>query len=355
MQLQHRTAMAPLTRFRALDCHTPSEMMIEYYKQRASIPGTLLITEGTFISPRAGGYANVPGIYTEKHKAAWRKVTTAVHEKGSYIFCQLWSLGRTADPSVALDEGIEILGPSPIAVDQNARAPRQMSRGEIQAAIEDYVQAARNAIEAGFDGVELHGANGYIIDQFLQSNSNQRSDEYGGSIENRSRFGIEAVQMVVNAVGASKTAIRLSPWSTFNGMKMDGIIPQFQHFVKSLDPLGLAYLHLVESRIAGNEDVESDEKLDFAVQSWSGPKLIAGGFTPNSAHALVNEQRPHDDVVVVFGRSFLSNPDLPFRLSQGLQLNAYDRSTFYTPKGAKGYADYPFSDEFLEPERGQKL
>jgi NADPH2 dehydrogenase len=321
--------------------------MVEYYDQRASVPGTLLITEGTFLSARAGGYRNVPGVYTQEHIEAWRKVTEAVHEKGCFIFCQLWSLGRAADPEVAAAEGFEILSSSPNPIDTLHAVPRPMEIPDIESAIEDYAQAARNAIVAGFDGVELHGANGYIIDQFLQDRCNGRQGQYGGNIVNRSRFGIDVVQAVVSAVGAKRTAIRLSPWSTFNGMRMEETIPQFSHFIRKLNDFGLAYLHLVESRIAGNADVEQDETLDFALDLWSGPTLLAGGYTPISAKRLVDKEKSHKDIVVVFGRHFISTPDLPFRIYRGLDLNPYNRDTFYTPKSSKGYIDYPFSEEFM--------
>ena len=212
----------------------------------------------------------------------------------------------------------------------------------------DYAQAAKNAVEAGFDGVEVHGANGYLVDQFLQTNCNRRTDAYGGSVEKRSRFGVEVVKAIVNAVGAEKPAIRLSPWSTFNSMGMDDPIPQFTQFIKQLDPLQLAYLHLVESRISGNADVEQTEKLDFVIQAWNGPVLIAGGYRPASAKRLVDDEYPDRDVVVLFGRYFISTPDLPFRIKRGLELNPYDRDTFYNAKSKAGYIDYQFSQDFSQ-------
>lgn len=339
--------MCPLTRFRAADDHTPLPMVAEYYGQRASFTGTLLISEGTFISQAQGGFANVPGIYNGEQIAAWRKVTDAVHSKGSFIFCQLWALGRTADMDVAQKEKITITSSSDIRADPEHAVPVPLSLDQIQATIQDYVQAARNAIEAGFDGVELHGANGYLIDQFLQDTCNRRDDQYGGSVENRSRFALEAVTAVAAAIGADRTAIRFSPWSTYNGMRMKDPIPQFEDIVKKLDRLDLAYLHLVESRIAGNADVESCDKLDFATKIWRGPLFIAGGYRPDSAKRLVDEERSDRNVVVLFGRYFISTPDLPFRIRAHLELNEYDRSTFYTPMNAKGYTDYPFSKEFL--------
>ncbi|KAF9880177.1 hypothetical protein CkaCkLH20_02131 [Colletotrichum karsti] len=350
LKLSHRLGLCPLTRFRASDDHVPVDLMREYYGQRASIPGTLLVSEGTFISPEDGGYANVPGVYNQDQIDAWKKVTTEVHSRGSHIFCQLWSLGRTVDPEVAAQEGIPIVSSGNIALDDKPK-PRQLSTDDIQTRIRNYVSAAKNAIEAGFDGVELHGANGYLIDQFLQDTCNNRQDEYGGSIENRSRFALEVVRAVSDAIGPERTGIRLSPWSTYNGMRMDDPKVQFTDVIRQLNALGLAYVHLVESRIAGNADVERSDDLSFAYSAWDGPLLVAGGFTPESAQRLVDQEHPDKPIMVMFGRYFISTPDLPFRVHHGLQLNAYDRETFYVPKSAAGYVDYPFSPEFLEQQK----
>jgi len=359
--LKHRLAMAPLTRFRADDDHVQLPFTATYYQQRGSVPGTLLITEATFISPRAAGYNNAPGIWNQEQIAAWRCVTDAVHARGSFIFCQLWALGRVADPKVAAKEGITIVSSSATPVDATSPVPKELTREEIDAFVADYAQAARNAVHgAGFDGVEIHGANGYLIDQFTQDTCNHRTDEYGGSIENRSRFALEVVRAVVDAVGASRTAIRLSPFSLFQGMKMADPIPQFTHLIRNLKAIGdghepLAYLHVVESCIYGNTDVEGTEKIDFAIQTWghqpNSAVLIAGGFEPDSARRAVDEEYADYDVAVVFGRYFISTPDLPFRIEHGLQLNPYNRSTFYIPKSETGYIDYPFSEEYEKASR----
>jgi len=322
-------------------------MVAEYYAQRASAPGTLLVSEATFISAKNGGYANVPGIYNEEQIDAWRKVTESVHKKGSYIYLQLWALGRTAIADQAKKEGIEITGASPIAIGADYPTPRELTISEIQETVKSYAQAARNAIEAGFDGVEIHGANGYLVDQFLQDKTNQRTDQYGGSVENRSRFAYEVVEAVVKAVGAERTGIRLSPFSTFQGMKMDDPIPQFSDIITKINKFNISYIHLVESRVSGNADVEASEKLNFAFDIFQGPILVAGGFQPNSAKKLVDEQYKDRDVVVVFGRYFISTPDLVFRLQNGIDFTPYDRDSFYNPKSEKGYVDYPFSKEFV--------
>lgn len=347
LKLAHRVGMCPLTRYRASDDHVPSPSSKEYYGQRASVSGTLIISEGTFISPQHGGYANVPGIYNADQIKAWREVTNAVHAKGSFIFCQLWALGRTADVEVAAREGIEFKSSSNIAVDAERPNPTPLTVEEIKETVQQYAQAARNAIEAGFDGVELHGANGYLIDQFIQDVCNKRTDSYGGSVENRSRFAIEVSQAVCDAIGPERTGIRLSPWSVFNAMRMEDPTSQFLDVIQSLNPLKLAYVHLVEPRIAGGQDVEAADSLAFAIQAREGPVLLAGGYTPDTAQKLVDEDYPACDIVVMFGRYFISTPDLPFRIQKGLEFTKYNRDTFYTPKSPVGYTDYPFSTEFV--------
>ncbi|KAK3502933.1 hypothetical protein B0T13DRAFT_431044 [Neurospora crassa] len=359
--LAHRLAMAPLTRFRSDDEHVPIvPLMSTYYSQRASVPGTLLVTEATFISPAAGGYDNVPGIYSAAQIAAWKKITDAVHAKGSFIFCQLWSLGRAANPEVLAKEGgFQLKSSSAVPMEEGAPVPEEMTVAEIKERVAEYAAAAKNAIEAGFDGVEIHGANGYLIDQFLQDTCNQRTDAYGGSIENRSRFAHEVVKAVVEAVGAEKTGIRLSPYSTFQGMKMKkDLIPQFEDVIRKINGFGLAYLHLTQSRVAGNMDVqpeEDEENLAFAAKLWDGPLLIAGGLTPETAKHLVDREFPEKDVVATFGRHFISTPDLPFRIKEGIELNPYDRDTFYKAKSPDGYIDQPFSKEFEKVYGAQVL
>lgn len=346
LKLSHRLGMCPLTRYRASDDHVPSPSSKDYYGQRASVPGTMLISEGTFISPQHGGYANAPGIYNADQVKAWRSVTDAVHAKGSFIFCQLWALGRTADAEVAARENIAFRSSSNVAVDAQRPAPAPFTIEEINETARQYAQAARNAIEAGFDGVELHGANGYLIDQFLQDVCNKRTDAFGGSVENRSRFAVEVTQAVCDAIGPERTGIRFSPWSVFNAMGMEDPASQFTDIIERLNPLKLAYVHLVESRIAGAQDVEAGGPLDFAIRAREGPILVAGGYKPETAQKLVDEDYPDRDVLVMFGRYFISTPDLPFRVQNGLELTKYDRASFYTPGSTIGYTDYPFSTEF---------
>jgi len=355
MELKHRMVMAPLTRFRADDDHVQLPFVKEYYSQRASVPGTLLITEATFITPRGGGMNNVPGLYTDAQLKAWKEITEAVHAKDSYIFCQLWALGRAADPEVLKKEGCDFLSSSAVGAGDNSPVPRAMEEKEILQFIDEYAEAAKRCIEiAGFDGVEIHGANGYLIDQFTQDTCNKRTDSWGGSIEKRARFGLEVAKAVTKAVGVERTGMRLSPWSTFQGMRMEDPIPQFTYLIEGLKKIGLAYLHLVESRIQGNADTEESGRLDFAFDLWKNqsPVLLAGGFRPYSAKKAVDEDYPSTEVAIVFGRYFISTPDLPFRVQHGIEFNEYNRHTFYKIKSEEGYIDYPFSAEF---QRESKL
>jgi NADPH2 dehydrogenase len=333
-------------------------MVKEYYSQRASAPGTLIITEATYISKQDSGYPNAPGIYSEAQIAAWKEIVSTVHAKGSYIFLQLWSLGRVVDKAYAEQEGIIVKSssavPLEVASDQSdaePAIPKEMTTDDIKETINTYAQAAKNAIGAGFDGVEIHAANSYLIDQFIQDTVNQRTDSYGGSIENRSRFVVEVTEAVVQAVGAERVGIRLSPFSTYQGMRMEDskIIPQFSDVVTKVGKLNLAYLHLIEGRVSGNTDVATQESLRPLVDLWSGPVLLAGGFTPERARKTVDgEFAERDNVVVVFGRYFLSTPDLVLRLRQNIPFNDYNRDTFYKVGSREGYIDYPFSKAYLE-------
>ncbi|KAJ0419766.1 hypothetical protein BJY00DRAFT_285494 [Aspergillus carlsbadensis] len=327
--------------------------MATYYSQRACVPGTLLIAEASFISPSQIGFANGPGIYNEKQIAGWRTVTDAVHNQGSFIVCQLLAVGRAVDPAFARDRGVEVLSSSAIPLDAEHAVPRAMALDEIQQTVTDFATAATNAMRAGFDAVEIHGAYGYLIDQFLQDTCNTREDTYGGSIAKRSRFALEVVQAVARAVGPQRTALRLSPWSRVQGMRMADPVPQFAHVIRELAALGLAYLHLVSARVHGFEDVDAPvgEGLEFAFKLWSGPILVAGGFDAESARRFVNAEGEdvggRGNVVVVVGRPFTSNPDLVFRIREGIPLAPYRRESFYTPRALEGFADFPFSDEFL--------
>ena len=350
IELQNRIVLAPLTRFRADDAHVPLPFVAEYYAQRACVPGTLLITEATFIAPLAGGYGNAPGIYSQAQIESWKKVTAAVHEKGSFIYLQLWAVGRAADPTQLQKEFGEhgiVKSASDIAFEGGAK-PTPLTEAEIKEYIFLYAQAAKNAIEAGFDGVEVIAANGYLIDQFLQDTSNNRTDAYGGSIENRARFGVEVTKAIVEAIGAERTGIRLSPFSPFQGMKMADPKPQFTYFAEQLKKLNLSYVHLVESRISGNATIDAVDKVDFLLDVWgtNSPVLVAGGFKPDTAKKAVDKEYPNREVAIVFGRYFTSNPDLVFRIREHIELMPYNRDLFYNKKEVEGYTTWPFSKEF---------
>ncbi|GAA5929100.1 alkene reductase [Sporobolomyces koalae] len=353
IKLSNRLALAPLTRFRNNDTHAPQAPSAEYYSQRASYPGTLLITEAIFIDAKAGSYKNAPGIFTDEQIEGWKKVVEAVHAKGSYVYLQLWALGRAADPEVLKAETGEAVHSASDVPFEGGATPRALSKEEIADYVGYYARAARNFVEkCGGDGVEIHGANGYLVDQFLQTNSNKRTDEFGGSVENRARFPLQVVDAVVEAIGAKKTGIRLSPYSTFQGMKMDkikDIHETFSYFTTQIRDRHpeFAYIHAVESRIGGNADVPAaeEENLDFLYKIWTPrPFLVAGGFEQESAKEAAEK---YENSVIVFGRYFISNPDLVNRVKEGVPFADYDRSTFYKlgPKETKGYTDYPTATE----------
>ncbi|KAJ3769554.1 hypothetical protein FB446DRAFT_693394 [Lentinula raphanica] len=341
MQLEHRVVMAPMTRLRTTKTSSILKVVKEYYSQRASTPGTFLISEGAVISPRATGFPGLPGIWSDEQIAAWKEVVGAVHAKESYIYLQIAAMGRAAQLSVikSYDATYDVVGAGDIPM-AGGEVPRQMSIEEIQASIEQFAQAAANAVHrAGFDGVELHGANGFLIDQFIEDVSNNRTDEYGGSIENRVRYALEVVDAVARVVGEEKTAIRLSPWSKDQDMGMKDPIPTFAYLISQLKEKhpNLAYLHFIQSR-ALDDTKESNEVF---LDAWfPRPVVAADGFTRDSALKLAEKE----GLLVAFGRQFISNPDLPLRLKDNIELSEYDRNTFYGgDESGKGYIDYPFA------------
>lgn len=355
LALKHRVVMAPLTRMRAKQPgDIPHELNAEYYGQRAS-QGSLQITEATDISAWARGYRGAPGIYSEEQVEGWRLVTNAVHAKGGLIVNQIWHVGRVSHSSLLPDQGLPV-APSAIAApgehfDANGNSvpfetPRALSLTEIAFIKAEFVQAALNARRAGFDGVEIHGANGYLIDQFLHSGSNQRTDAYGGSIENRSRFLLEIVDAVKSAIGADRVGVRLSPWSNILGMSdVDGIA-LWKYVVSELGKRNLAYLHLIEPRadFTNDEmplDMDAPDVAKLFKAVFGGPVISAGGFEPETARQAIASGNSD---AIAFGRLFIANPDLPERIRQNAPLNAHVRATFYGG-GKEGYTDYPF----LEP------
>ncbi|KAF5681211.1 NADPH2 dehydrogenase [Fusarium denticulatum] len=349
VELQHRVVLAPLTRRRADETTAvPAPYAAEYYAQRAS-SGGLLISEGTFIAHEAGGMSRVPGLYSQEQIAAWKRITDAVHAKGGFIFCQLWALGRVANPKIVPHVWSAGSVPFDVKDTGSAEPPAKftvMTESDIDRFVGHYRQAALNAIEAGFDGVEIHGANGYLIDQFLQTNSNNRTDSYGGTLENRFRFPLKVLNAVCEAIGPDRVGIRMSPFSRFQGMRetepMAVFAPWAEAIIKAQP--SLAFIHAVEPRIAGGSDspdkiLEKNEDLApirKIVGSSQIKFIVAGGYTPDTAvmHAA------QTDDLVAFGRFFIPNPDLPARIQNGWPLTKYDRSLFYTPD-EHGYTDYP--------------
>ncbi|ETS84613.1 hypothetical protein PFICI_02638 [Pestalotiopsis fici W106-1] len=351
VQLQNRCVLAPLTRYRCDDDWVPLPMTREYYTQRAAVPGTLLISEATFISEQAAGRRNVPGIWTDAQVAGWKPITDAVHEKGCFMYCQIWHLGRAGWPDVHKSLGHRVLSSSAVAIDETRPVPEAMTEDDIWTVISDYATAAKRAMAAGFDGVEIHGANGYLADQFLQDNCNRRQDAWGGSVENRARFHLEVTKAVVEAIGAHRTAVRLSPFSDYLGMLMDDPLPTFEYLVRELRSFKLAYLHLIEARITGNDDGDCGGSNDCSslIKAWENksPIVLAGGFQPDSARRAVDETYKDYDIAIGFGRYYISNPDLVFRIKEGIELVKYNRLHFYTPKLAEGYIDYAYSPQYL--------
>jgi N-ethylmaleimide reductase len=345
IELKNRVVMAPLTRSRA-ENNIPNQLMSEYYGQRASVG--LIITEGTAPSANGLGYPRIPGIYNEAQIKGWQKVTSKVHEKGGKIFLQLMHTGRASHPA-NMEEGTEVVAPSAIGLsgemytDQQGMqpypVPKEMSQDDVVQAQNEYVQAAKNAIKSGFDGVEIHAANGYLIDQFINTASNKRSDEYGGSLENRSRFALEVAQKVIAAIGAEKTGIRISPYGAFNDMEtFENLEETYEYLARELGQLKLAYIHIVEMASLGGPEVPLALKLKIRA-AFGGPIIRSGGLDREQAEATLNNDEAE---LVAFGRSLIANPDLVYRMENELALQAPDSNTFYTP-GEKGYTDYPFA------------
>lgn len=358
LDLPSRIVMAPLTRSRAAPGNVPSDLAVEYYRQRAT--AGLIITEGTQISPEGQGYAWTPGIHTRSQIEGWARVAEAVHERGGRIVMQLWHVGRVSHP-VFQPGGRPPVAPTAMPVPAKAfipaagstddhrigtfaevSEPQELTIAGIQQIVADYAQAARNAIAAGLDGVEIHSANGYLLDQFLNSASNWRQDRYGGSPENRARLLIEVVDAVSAAIGGDRVGLRLAPMGKAFGMNEARPEDLFLHVASELERRNLAYLHLVEPSVNGREiAAETDpraEALMSAIRArFTGPIILAGGYTARKAEQALTERRGN---LIAFGRPFIANPDLPARLETGAPLTRADPATFYGG-GAHGYTDDP--------------
>ncbi len=345
LTLPHRIVMAPMTRSRsAQPGDIPQAINVEYYKQRCS--AALIITEASQISPQGKGYTGTPGIYSNEQIHGWKAVCDAVHAQGSRIFIQLWHVGRISHSRLQPGNALPV-APSAIAAtgqvftDQGLldfETPRALETEEIPGIIEQYRQAAINAKDAGFDGVEIHAANGYLLDQFLRDGSNKRCDNYGGSIENRTRLTQEVTQAISEVFGGDRVGIRISPTGTFNDMSDSDPQALYAYLVAALNPLNLAYLHVVERFGA-----DSDTRFDFTALRaiFNGAYMANGSYTAESAEASLADN--HSDFIS-FGVPFIANPDLPERFKRGDKLNSADQSTFYG--GAEhGYTDYPTSEQ----------
>nr|XP_043607310.1 putative 12-oxophytodienoate reductase 11 isoform X1 [Erigeron canadensis] len=389
-QLAHRIVLAPLTRCRSYDS-IPQSHAILYYSQRTT-KGGFLISEATCISSAAQGFKDAPGIWSKVHIEAWKPIVDAVHAKGGVFFCQLWHPGRASDQSMLLiyttinglylflcplisfanivlflytydnlflETGFEPnAGQPPVSstdkqcspvvendgeVTFNFLPPLKLKTDEVSLVANDYRIAARNAIEAGFDGVEIHGAHGYLIDQFLKDQVNDRTDKYGGSLENRCRFALEVVESIANEIGADRVGIRLSPFADYMDSEDSNPEGLGLHMAKSLNKYGILYCHMVEPRMK-----QVEERSEFSIslrpmrRAFNGTFIAAGGYKRDDGNTAITEE--HADLIA-YGRLFLANPDLPKRFELHAQLNKYDRKTFYTTDPVVGYTDYPFLEK----------
>ena len=342
-QLPNRIVMAPMTRNRAGNENVPTALMAQYYKQRSS--AGLIITEATQVTPEGVGYPNTPGIHSDEQVEGWKQVTKAVHESGGRIFLQLWHVGRISHP-LLLPKGMRPVAPSAIAPQGQVytpegmkpyEIPRPLETNEISRIIEQYIQGAKNALRSGFDGVELHGANGYLIDQFLRDGTNIRTDIYGGSIENRARFLLEVTKAVIDIWGSNRVGVRLSPSGTFNDMKDSHPLKTFSYAVKELKQLGIVYIHIIETSEADKRHEGNYVETKQFRPLFDKVIIVNGGYNRERADAAIKDGTAD---MVSFGVLFLANPDLPHRLNIGAPLNIPDPDTFYGG-GEKGYIDYP--------------
>lgn len=350
--LKHRVIMAPLTRMRAAEGSVPNALAAEYYGQRAS-EGGLIISEATQVTPYGQGYPATPGIHTQEQITEWKKVTDAVHAKGGFIFLQLWHVGRSSHSSFQPGNILPV-APSaiPITTEKSLtpkwqqvsyETPHALTVDEIPGIIEAYSQGARNAMAAGFDGVEIHGANGYLLEQFLHDSSNKRTDIYGGSVENRARLLLEVTEAVSEIWGSERVGVRLSPFGTYNDVGDSDPVALYSYVLPQLEILDIAYVSMIEARGGGGMQIGSPQAINKLRPFWKRTLILAGGFNGESADEAIADGRAD---AIAFGRSFIANPDLPARLAANAPLNHYNRATFYGG-GAEGYIDYPVLENIV--------
>lgn len=356
LTLPNRMVMAPMTRARSTQPgDVPNAMMATYYAQRAS--AGLIVSEATQISRQGQGYSFTPGIYTEAQVQGWRRVTDAVHTAGGRMVLQLWHVGRMSHPSFHADglpvapsalspeAKVWVVGDDGVGRMVDSSVPRALSTAEIAGVIDDFRRAAANAMRAGFDGVEIHGANGYLIDQFLRTTSNHRTDAYGGTMDNRTRFAREVAAAVASEAGAERTGMRLAPFITQRNMNCPEIIPTMLYLARQLDTLGLAYIHLAEADWDDAPSIPDDFRQALR-NAYSGRVIVAGKYTPERAQQILSSGMAD---LVAFGRPFIANPDLPARYAAGLPLAAFDPATLFGGS-EQGYSDYgPAHTTAVEP------
>jgi N-ethylmaleimide reductase len=349
LKLPNRLVMAPLTRNRAAAGFVPGPLAAEYYSQRAS--AGLLITEASQVSQQGQGYQDTPGIYSKEQVAGWRKVTERVHARGGRIFIQLWHVGRISHNSLQPNGGAPV-GPSAIRAKgktfvggtfTDISEPRELALEEIPGIIEDFRGSAANALQAGFDGVEIHGANGYLLDQFAKDGANKRKDAYGGPIENRAKLMLEVAKVVTAEAGAERTGIRISPVTPSNDISDSDPQPLFDHIVDRLNALKLVYLHVVEGATGGPRDIAPFDYRSLR-KRFSGAYVANNGYDLELANKVLNANEAD---LIAFGKLYIANPDLAERLQRGAPLNTPDKATFYGG-GAKGYTDYPALGETMQ-------
>ncbi|KAM6508354.1 hypothetical protein FALCPG4_018227 [Fusarium falciforme] len=364
-KLEHRIALAPLTRYRNDHSHVAMPFVERYYSERASTPGSLIISEATGISIQETGERQGPGFVTDEQVAAWKRVIAGVHAKKSVWFQQIWAQGRSANPDYQKERGFKYRSSSAVPLGPDAVVPEAMTEEEIQGVIRDFVATSRRVVDAGGDGVEIHGAHGYLLDQFTSDSVNQRTDKWGGSVESRARLLLEVAKAIVAEVGAERVGVRLSPFASFQGAESSDIEAQYSYIVTELKKFGpLAYLSLVEARgdpaklLSASNDLSLDHQtLDFILDIWdnASPVIVAGNYSPASAAEAVDGHYKKWDVIVAFGRHFLANPDLVWRAKNGISLTKYHRPSFYIKGSEVGYNDYPFSQEYIDAQRARAL
>ncbi|MBA0733932.1 hypothetical protein Gogos_017895 [Gossypium gossypioides] len=347
--LSHRIVLAPMSRLRSYNFLAQPHAIL-YYSQRTT-QGGFLIGEASGVSETAQGYPNTTGIWTQQQVEAWKPIVDAVHKKGSIFFCQLWHAGRASDncsqpdgqpPISCTDKPIQAKTHIDGVTEASFPAPRRLTTHEITQVVNDFRKAARNAMQAGFDGVEIHGANGYLIDQFLKDQVNDRTDEYGGSLENRCRFPLQVVEAVADEIGADRVGIRLSPFADYNDCADSNPEALGLYMAQSLNKYGILYCHMIEPRmITQFESQKTKNSLLPMRKAFKGTFIVAGGYNREEGNEMVAKGGAD---LVAFGRLFLANPDLPRRFELNAVLNKYDRNTFYTQNPVVGYTDYPFLD-----------